>query len=94
MRTIVLSIVLIIPLLALGDDPEMSASIQEVKKQHETSLLDMPGVVSVGIGLDPNGQQAIIVGMDGPRPETAAKLPARLEGFPVVIQIVGSIKAQ
>ena len=94
MRTISLSIVLITPLLALGDDPNMSASIQEVKTQHETLFLDMPGVVSVGIGLDPNGQQAIIVGLDGPRPETAAKIPATLEGFPVEIQIVGSIKAQ
>ena len=91
---IVLSIALITPLLALGDDPDMSSSIEEVKKQHETLFLDMPGVVSVGIGLDPSGHQAIIVGLDGPRPETAAKIPAMLEGFPVIIQIVGSIKAQ
>ena len=68
MRAIVLSIVLLTPLLALGDDRDMTSSIQEVKKQHETLLLDMPGVVSVGIGLDSNGQQAIIVGLDGPRP--------------------------
>lgn len=94
MRTIALSIVLMTPLLALGDDPNMSASIQEVKKQHEKLFLDMPGVVSVGIGLDTNGRQAIIVGLDGSHPETAAKIPAMLEGFPVVTQIVGSIKAQ
>ena len=94
MRAIVLSIVLLTPLLALGDDRDMTSSIQEVKKQHETLLLDMPGVVSVGIGLDSNGQQAIIVGLDGPRPETEAKIPAVLEGFPVITQIVGSIKAQ
>ncbi len=94
MRTIVLSVVLIIPLLALGDDPEMSSSIQEVKKQHEALLLDMPGVVSVGIGLDSNGNQAIIVGLDGSHPETKAKIPAMLEDFPVVIQIIGPLKAQ
>ncbi len=94
MKTIVLSIVLIIPLLALGDEPDMSSSIQEVKKQHEAVFLDMPGVVSVGIGLDPNGHQAIIVGLDGSHPETRAKIPAMLEDFPVVIQIVGPIKAQ
>ncbi len=94
MKTIVLSIVLIIPLLALGDDLEMSSSIQEVKKQHEALFLDMPGVVSVGIGLDSNGNQAIIVGLDGSHPETKAKIPAMLEDFPVVIQIVGTIKAQ
>lgn len=94
MRTIVLSVVLIIPLLALGDDLDMSSSIQEVKKQHEALFLDMPGVVSVGIGLDPDGNQAIIVGLDGSHPETKAKIPAMLEDFPVVIQIVGPIKAQ
>jgi hypothetical protein len=54
----------------------------------------MPGVVSVGIGLDPNGNQAIIVGLDGPRPETAAKIPAMLEDYPVEVQIIGPIKAQ
>lgn len=94
MKTIVLSIVLIIPLLALGDDLDMSSSIQEVKKQHEALFLDLPGVVSVGIGLDPNGNQAIIVGLDGSRPETKTKIPAMLQDFPVVIQIVGPIKAQ
>ena len=94
MRAIVLVIVLITPLLALGDDLDMSSSIQEVKKQHATRFLDMPGVVSVGIGLDPNGNQAIIVGLDGSHPETKAKIPAMLENFPVVIQIVGPIKAQ
>ena len=94
MRTIVLSVVLIIPLLALGDDLDMSSSIQEVKKQHEALFLDMPGVVSVGIGLDPNGNHAIIVGLDGSHPETKAKIHAMLEDFPVVIQIVGPIKAQ
>jgi hypothetical protein len=94
MRAIVLSIALITPLLAIGDGPDMSSSIQEVKKQHETLFLGMPGVVSVGVGLDPNGHPAIIVGLDGPRPETEKKIPARLEGFPVVIQIVGGIKAQ
>jgi hypothetical protein len=94
MKTIVLGIVLIIPLLALGDDLEMSSSIQEVKRQHEAMLFDMPGVVTVGIGLDPNGNQAIIVGLDGSHPGTKTKIPAMLENFPVVIQIVGPIKAQ
>ena len=94
MKTIIAVIVLIMPLLALGDDLNMPSSIQKVKKQHEARFLDMPGVVSVGLGLDPNGNQAIIVGLDGPRPETEAKIPAMLEDFPVVIQIVGPIKAQ
>jgi hypothetical protein len=71
----------------------MQPSIQEIKKKHETSLLAMPGVVSVGIGLDKDGHPAIIVGLDGPRPETIDKLPSTLEGYIVSTQIIGTIKA-
>ena len=94
MKITVLTLVLIIPIVALGDNLDMPLSIQEVKKQHEARFLDMPGVVSVGIGLDPNGNQAIIVGLDGPRPETEARIPAILENYPVVVQSTGPIKAQ
>ena len=94
MRTVVLFTVLVIPLLALGGEPCMSPSIQEVKKQHEAQLLIMPGVVSVGIGLDKDGNQAIIVGLDGSHPDTEASIPATLDGFTVVIKTIGSIKAQ
>lgn len=95
MRTIAwLMVILIIPLPAPGDDPGMSLSIQQVKKQHEARFLDMPGVVSVGIGLDPNGNQAIIVGLEAPNPEIEAKIPALLEGFPVKVKTIGSLKAQ
>ena len=94
MRVIVSILVLIIPLLALGDDLGMSPSIQEVKKQNEARFLNLPNVVSVGIGLDPNGNQAIIVGLDRPNSETESKIPASVEGYPVVVQIVGAIKVQ
>ena len=94
MRTIALAIVLITPWMALGDDLGMPPSIQEVKKQHEARFLDMPGVVSVGIGLDPNGNQAIIVGLDASNPEIEANIPKMIEGFPVITQIIGSLKAQ
>jgi hypothetical protein len=89
-----LVIVLITPWLALGDDSGMSASIQEVKRQHEARFLDLPGVVSVGIGLDPNGNQAIIVGLSVSNPEIEAKIPKVVGGFPVIVRIIGSLKAQ
>jgi hypothetical protein len=82
------------PLLALGDDLGMSPSIQEVKKQHEADFLNLPNVVSVGIGLNPKGDQAIIVGLDRPNPATETKIPPTVEGYPVVVQIVGGLKAQ
>ena len=94
MRKVVILTVLIIPLLALGDDLGMSPSIQQVKKQHEAKFLKMTGVVSVGIGLDSDGNQAIIVGLDGSHPETEANIPETVEGFPIVVQTIGSLKAQ
>lgn len=94
MRAVALAIVLITPWMALGDDLGMSPSIQDVKKQNEARFLAMPGVVSVGIGMDPNGNQAIIVGLDTSNPEIEAKIPEMVGGYPVIVQIVGSLKAQ
>jgi hypothetical protein len=71
-----------------------SPSIQEVKKRHEARWMALPGVVSVGVGRDRDGAHSIIIGLDGPRPETQAQLPREVEGYPLVIQIVGPIKAQ
>jgi hypothetical protein len=61
-------------------DKIMTPSIQEVKKKHEARLLALPGVVSVGIGRDPRGNPAVIVGLDSPRPETQAQIPPQLDG--------------
>ena len=72
----------------------MHPTIQEVKKIHETRLLALPAVVSVGIGLDKEGQSAIIIGLDSPNPETERKLPAEIDGYSVVVKVTGQIKAQ
>ena len=91
---------LLIPLFLLsailfsGDNPMPIPSIQDVKKKHEAKLMSLPGVVSVGIGLDPGGRPAVIVGLDKSRPEVQAQIPSQLEGHPLIIQILGPIKAQ
>ena len=72
----------------------MSPTIQEVNTKHAERLMAMPGVVSVGIGKNPDGQFVIIVGLDGPRPETVNQLPKILEGYPVRIEIIGPVKAR
>jgi hypothetical protein len=77
-----------------GDNPMTTPSIQDVKKKHEAKLMSLPGVVSVGIGLGPGGRPAVIVGLDKSRPEVQAQIPSQLEGHPLIIQILGLIKAQ
>lgn len=93
-RTMALLIILAMPLSAIGGGTDMSPSIQDVKQRHEAQFLKMPDVVSVGIGLDDQGQPAIIVGMQQANPKTQAKIPAAIEGHPVVVRIVGPISAQ
>jgi len=72
----------------------MTPSIQDVKKKHAARLMSLPGVVSVGIGRDSQGNAAMIVGLDSPRSETQARIPPQLDGYPLLIQIVGPLKAQ
>lgn len=94
MKAVALVYLFIVPLLAMGDHPEMAASIQEVKKQHEAKFLSLPNVVAVGIGLGRDGKETIIVGLDKPNPETEAQIPAILEGYPVQVKIMGPIRIQ
>jgi len=82
------------PAVVMGGEGAMSPSIKDVKAKYEAQLLQLPGVVSVGIGRDENGQAAIIIGLESPNPETESKLPTNLEGYPVKVRIVGEIRAQ
>jgi hypothetical protein len=71
----------------------MPSSINDVKARHEAALLRLPDVVSVGIGLDENSNPAIIVGLKRPNPETESQLPTQLQGYTVLVRIVGEIRA-
>ena len=94
MKFHMLTLLLVLPAIAACEEYEMPTSIKDVKTQYEAQLLQLPGVVSVGIGRDENGKPAILVGLVHPNPATESQLPARLGGYPVVIQTVGQIKAQ
>jgi hypothetical protein len=77
----------------MGEDSNRPPSIRDVKAKHERRILQLPDVVSVGIGRDDNGSPAIMVGLVRPNPETESQLPDQLEGYPVDVRIVGQIKA-
>ena len=72
----------------------MQASIQDVKTQHEAELMAMPGVVSVGIGLDDQGNEVIVVGVYEDRPEIRSQVPQEFDGYPVTIEVTGKMSAQ
>ena len=76
------------------EDSNMSPSIHDVKAKYKDQLMAEPGVVSVGIGRDDEGNSVIIVGLDSPRPETMGKLPKELDGYRLRVEVVGPLKAQ
>ena len=81
-----------------GDDEKLAMSsrpdIQDVKKRNEAEIMASQDVVSVGIGIGVDGQPAIIVGLRRDNQETRSDLPEQLEGYQVIVEIVGSVRAQ
>jgi hypothetical protein len=76
---------------------------QAVKRAHETELMSMPNVVGVGIGLRQKGgvranQVALVVMVKKKLRSTLLApddvIPAMIDGVPVDVQEVGTIKAQ
>lgn len=72
----------------------MSATIEEARAMHVDSLMARPGVVSVGLGLDEDGNPAIVIGLERAPQEGDRELPTALEGHPVVVQVIGEIRAR
>jgi hypothetical protein len=72
----------------------MTKSIRGIKQKYEAGLLRLPGVVSVGIGLDKDDKQAIIVGLETPMTALDTRFPNHLEGIPVIYKTTGRIKAR
>jgi hypothetical protein len=64
-------------------------SIETVLRAHESELLALPGVTSVGIG-DEQGKEVILLFVSRQRVDAAAAgqggIPATLEGYEVVVR--------
>jgi hypothetical protein len=63
-------------------------SIREAKKTIEEILFGFDDVVAVGI---PVGTETIAVYLRSENPETIAKIPTNVAGYPVVITVIGGI---
>jgi hypothetical protein len=78
-----------------GEIPGADRSdVARTKAQVEAGFLSMEGVVSVGLGRDREGHDAIIVGVRRERSKTAAVLPHDVDGVPIVVEEVGELKAE
>jgi hypothetical protein len=66
-------------------------SINEVLAAHSDSLMALPGVVGTAVGLC-DGERCIKVLLAESNPATKSRIPARLEGYRVVVEVTGTIK--
>ncbi len=73
------------------DEATPRGQAAQVLAQEEARLLAIPGVVSVGIGFGPPGQQALMVGVVDAG--VAARVPRELRGVTVVVTITGPVDA-
>lgn len=67
-------------------------SIDEVLAAHNDSLMSLPGVVGTAIALCERGERCIKVLLENGRAETITRIPARLEGYSVIIEVAGTIR--
>ena len=93
-------IIYVLLLLALAgacqatDMNNMEKSIRDIKAEHESQLMAMPGVVSVGLGQDTAGDPVIIIGVESVEHSRALALPQELQEYPVKVQVIGTINTQ
>jgi len=67
-------------------------SVEQVFDTHRDKLLSIPGVVGAGIAkLD--DRPAVMVMVKRLTPELENQIPGELDGYPVVVEIVGDFKA-
>lgn len=74
------------------EEPAPSSGIVQVKQKHEAELMKIDGVEGVGVGRDAMGNDAIVVYLRDAGAK--ARVPKRLEGFPVETEVTGIIDAQ
>ena len=66
-------------------------SINEVLAAHTDSLMALPGVVGTAIG-SCDGERCIKVLVADSNPDTKKRIPDRLEGYRVRVEVTGTIK--
>ena len=77
-----------------GKAPPMpERPIADVLASHTPELMALPGVVGTYEGALPGGAPAIVVMLARPDAGLERRIPRVLEGWPVVIEVTGEIRA-
>lgn len=73
--------------------PAPSRPLAEVLAAHTPELMAIPGVVGTAESVTKDGRPCILVLLAKSTPELRAKLPRRLEGWPVRVEVTGELHA-
>ena len=68
-------------------------NIEIVVAEQSPTLMVIPGVVAVSQSMTADGQPAIRVMLARDDAEARARIPTTIEGFPVIVEVSGDIKA-
>ncbi|MGQ9611169.1 MAG: hypothetical protein ACUVWN_17860 [bacterium] len=74
------------------EDDVPTKSIEEVIEKYTDELMSISGVVGIGQGIKDN-KPCVMVLIIKDTPELKKKIPKTLDGYPVVIEVVGEIRA-
>lgn len=74
-----------------GGPTVATKSIDQVLAAHRDSLMALPGVVGTAIGLY-EGERCIKVLLADSGGDTRDRIPSRLEGYRVVIEVIGTVR--
>jgi hypothetical protein len=66
----------------------------DVLARHAEDLMRTHGVMSVGIGVTPAGEPAIVVGVSALRAMATGVIPPVLEGVTVIVREIGTPQAR
>jgi hypothetical protein len=61
----------------------------EVKRKHSAYLLQLPGVVGVGVAEDDSGSCGLILHVESDDPEVLQRIPERIDGCTIKIESSG-----
>jgi hypothetical protein len=75
-----------------GSEAMTPRTIEQVLKAHTPELMALPGVVGTAQGLC-EGRPCILVFVSRKTPELQKQIPKSLEGYPVILEETGEIRA-
>jgi hypothetical protein len=88
------SIVLYTQNMAQGNSPEPKRDINDVLAAHDSELLAIPDVVGVYVGTTEEGRTPCLkVMLARKNPESERKIPRMIDGYHVVTEVTGSVRA-